>query len=311
MRKDFAEDVSSLVKIKRTDLVEKDIILHELLIDLSKDSFSSNNLVFKGGTCLIKHYLGYFRFSEDLDFTWKDQELFEGKSQKEIRKILSEKIDKVGSIFEKISAKRRLDFKAEKGNRKYFEFGGGNKTVTLKLWYISEVLKHESFIKVTINFVEKLIYNTKKVKLKSLLSGKESKELSVAFPERYKEYSSHVDFQIYDLREIMCEKVRALLTRQGIKARDFVDVYLVEKEMGRDVGSVRKEIIEKIDFMLEMYTKYRENLKAKERLLESEELFEWGAERELLLEEIDEKKFYKFNSRFMDFLKGLIKDIDV
>jgi predicted nucleotidyltransferase component of viral defense system len=34
---------------------------------------SEKNFLFKGGTCLMKNYLGYFRFSEDVDFAWKDQ----------------------------------------------------------------------------------------------------------------------------------------------------------------------------------------------------------------------------------------------
>lgn len=125
----------------------------------------------------------------------------------------------------------------------------------------------------------------------------------------YEEYSSSVDFQVYDLREILCEKVRALLTRQGIKARDFIDVYLIEKELGMDVESVREEIIGKINFMLDMYRKYRRNIRAKEKLIESGELFEWGAEREFLLKEIDEKEFYIFNRKFLDFLGELVKAI--
>ena len=52
-------------------LIEKDLFLHLLLYELSKDRFFKENLVFKGGTCLIKCYLGYYRFSEDLDFTSK------------------------------------------------------------------------------------------------------------------------------------------------------------------------------------------------------------------------------------------------
>jgi hypothetical protein len=44
--------------------VEKDMMLHRLLGSL-QESFRSDFL-FKGGTCLIKVYLGYYRFSEDL-----------------------------------------------------------------------------------------------------------------------------------------------------------------------------------------------------------------------------------------------------
>ena len=32
MRKEFTEELSSLLEIRRPDLIEKDIILHELLI---------------------------------------------------------------------------------------------------------------------------------------------------------------------------------------------------------------------------------------------------------------------------------------
>jgi len=69
MRKDFVSEVGRIQGIRRTDLIEKDLILHQLLLDLSENKFFSENFVFKGGTCLIKCYLGYFRFSEDIDFT--------------------------------------------------------------------------------------------------------------------------------------------------------------------------------------------------------------------------------------------------
>ena len=84
MRKDFVNEVAKLQRISRADLVEKDIILQEMLVDLSRNNFFSGNFAFKGGTCLTKCYLGYFRFSEDIDFTWKNQKVFEGKSQKAI-----------------------------------------------------------------------------------------------------------------------------------------------------------------------------------------------------------------------------------
>lgn len=76
--------------------------VNRAFLDLSQNEFFSKNYIFKGGTCLTKCYLGYYRFSEDIDFTWKDQTIFEDKSQTKTRKILSEIIDKTGSIFEDI-----------------------------------------------------------------------------------------------------------------------------------------------------------------------------------------------------------------
>ncbi len=86
MREKLIDAVSEKFGVLQKGLLEKDIILHEILSRLADDDYFLNNYVFKGGTCLVKSYLGYYRFSEDLDFTWKDQPVFEGKSHKGIYK---------------------------------------------------------------------------------------------------------------------------------------------------------------------------------------------------------------------------------
>ncbi len=48
-------------------LIEKDYYLTIIISQIN--SGLSNNLVFKGGTCLNKIYYEYYRLSEDLDFT--------------------------------------------------------------------------------------------------------------------------------------------------------------------------------------------------------------------------------------------------
>ncbi len=186
MRKDFVTEVARQSGVEQADLLEKDLILHQILTDLSQDEFFSNNFVFKGGTCLTKCYLGYYRFSEDIDFTWKDQSVYQSKSQTKIRGLLSEIIDKAGSIFEGIAKKRALNFKCDKQDRHYVELGGSNKMCTFKIWYQAEMLNVESFVKVQMNFVEKLIFTPQKGKL-SALQCKQSDELAFLFPE-YAEY---------------------------------------------------------------------------------------------------------------------------
>ncbi|WXG39985.1 MAG: nucleotidyl transferase AbiEii/AbiGii toxin family protein [Candidatus Freyarchaeum deiterrae] len=308
MRKDFVNEVGRLQGIQRTDLIEKDLILHQLLLDLSLNKFFSENFIFKGGTCLIKGYLGYFRFSEDTDFTWKNQEVFEGKSQKEIRSYLSKVIDEVGAVLEEIVLKRGFDFKCEKHNRNYVELGGSDKTCTLKIWYQSETLERLSFIKIQINFVEELYFAPQKVELKSLLSEIKQEELDVLFPE-YKEYAHGISFDVYDIREILSEKVRAILTRKGIKARDFLDVYLICSKFGVNLEDLHEIIIDKTKFILNLYEKYRMNLEAKKDIITSENAFTWGEERELLLSDIDEKEFYKFLRDFSVFLKRVTEEL--
>lgn len=304
MRKDFVNEVARTQNVKRADLIEKDLILHQVLFDLSKNKFFRDNFAFKGGTCLAKCYLDYFRFSEDIDFTWKDQSVFEGKSQKEVRRYLSATIDSIGEIFEEIAKARVLDFRCHKEDRTYVELTGGDKTCTFKVWYQSEVLVRKSFLKVQMNFVEKLCYPFKNAELKSLVSGNH-KELVMLYPE-YEEYTQKISLDLYDCHEILAEKIRAILTRKGTKARDFLDVYLIEKEFNISLEDVFSCALEKTKFTLNLYARYRENLEDKRATVLSTP-FSWGEEKGLLLREIDEKDFYKFIEKLRVYLKKIIE----
>ncbi len=51
------------------EVVEKDYVLGWLLAGIAWHPATTNNWVFKGGTCLKKCVLETYRFSEDLDFT--------------------------------------------------------------------------------------------------------------------------------------------------------------------------------------------------------------------------------------------------
>jgi predicted nucleotidyltransferase component of viral defense system len=306
--KEFIEELSTRGGIKRKDLLEKDIIIQKLLLDLSKNEFFSKNFVFKGGTCLIKCYMGYYRFSEDIDFTWKEQSIFKDKSQKEIRRILSPIINDLSDLFVKITKGKELDFTADKKNKDYMEFGGGNKTVTLKIWFRSEILKTRSFIKVQINFLEDLRFDISKRRVNCFLN-KENKELQVLYEDDYKNYIKHISLLTYDVKEVLCEKVRAILTRRGLKARDFVDIFFINEHFKVRVDELKPIIVDKINYMLKLYRKYESNFNEKKKLVESNDVFWWGNERELLLVEIDEKKFYKFVSDFTKILKEVSREI--
>jgi len=299
--REFVEEVSSRLGLDKS-LVEKDFLLHQILSDLSNSNFA-DDFAFKGGSCLIKHYIGYYRFSVDLDFTFLNQQIFEGLSQKRIRRLLSSQIDSIGELFEEISKKRNLDFKCEKGERKYVELGGGNKFTTFKLWFPS-IIGLESFIKIQINFVEKILFPIKDVKLRSICP--ESKELELLYPTYYSEYRKPISFKVYDIREILCEKVRAILTRRGFKERDFIDIYLIFKRIGIDFEEVEGEILEKLKFILKLYQKYRRNLREKASILTIEN-FPFGSERQLLITEINEAEFYSFLTRFIPWLRKLTK----
>ena len=67
---DFVNQLSRKLGIERRDLIEKDIILHQMLADLSDDGFFAKNFIFKGCTCLIKRYYGYKRCLWEEDGRW-------------------------------------------------------------------------------------------------------------------------------------------------------------------------------------------------------------------------------------------------
>jgi len=70
IKREFIEYLADKIGTERKELIEKDVLLQALLIELTKDAKFKDDYVFKGGTCLIKCYLGYYRFSEDLDFSY-------------------------------------------------------------------------------------------------------------------------------------------------------------------------------------------------------------------------------------------------
>jgi hypothetical protein len=143
-------------------------------------------------------------------------------------------------------------------------------------------------------------------KLKSLISENQE-ELALLFPD-YKEYTEKIDFDVYDPREILAEKIRAILTRKGTKTRDFLDVYLINTQFGISLEEVFSCIIEKTNFTLNLYARYRKNLEGKKSTLLSLP-FNWGEEKGLLLKEIDEKDFYKFMEILRTFLKNVIPNL--
>lgn len=59
------------------DKIEQDYVLSWILEGITLVPELNQHLVFKGGTCLKKCYFGDYRFSEDLDFSTKDDRIAE------------------------------------------------------------------------------------------------------------------------------------------------------------------------------------------------------------------------------------------
>ncbi len=303
INKELTDFISKRLKIARRDLIEKDIIISKILFHLMQDKTFSQNYAFKGGTCLTKCYLGYYRFSEDMDFTYLSQKNFIGKSKNKLRKIISIKINELGKLIEVIAKKLDLDFKMEKDNKRYFQFGGSNAFVTFKIWYYSKELEKETFVKIQVNHIENLHYPIKELNVRFIVPKNLEKDFSFIEAEDAEILLKQIKIKVYDLKEILIEKVRAILTRRGIKARDFVDVFLIVKKEKLNLNDFKEQITEKINDMLK-FEKYNQNIKNKETQL-SEELI-LGGEEAVILTPID-KGFPKFLKEFNIFLKEIIK----
>jgi len=264
--REFCKSAGKLLGTKSETLIEKDIYLTLILKEL-KNTKLHENLVFKGGTCLAKAYLDYHRFSEDLDFIRKDQQIFREKSTNQIRKICSGLINGIGGELVKISAKYGFDFKFEKHNREYVQLGGSNKLVTFIVWFDS-IYHRRSMIKVQINFLEDLEFP---------LELRELKPLTRKFPESeeiyfrdFLEFYKDLNYQVYNIQEIACEKIRTLLTRRRAKTRDILDLYLISEKFDINILNLKDRWIEKTKFALKTYEKYKENFNARKALTKEE-----------------------------------------
>ncbi len=266
--------------IVNRELIEKDLLLQGLLVSLAKSDYFKRNYAFKGGTCLTKAYFGYYRFSEDLDFTWMHPQMFENLSGKGVRKKLTQEVNQILALLETSAKEVGLDFKPEKSNDHYTQFGGGKRFATFKCWYKSTTTESESFIKIQINFVELLIYSPKIMDIKPLYS-RGSRELEVLYPDNSGLATRRAELFVYDIREIAAEKIRAILTRKGIKARDYIDLYILDQKQ-TPISSVLEAAMKKTLFMLD-YEKYAQNLFEKK----FDQKTELGKEENLLINPVE------------------------
>ncbi|MFH0906249.1 MAG: nucleotidyl transferase AbiEii/AbiGii toxin family protein [archaeon] len=212
-------------------LLEKDYYLTKFLIELSNNPI--NNLVFKGGTCLNKCYLGFYRLSEDLDFIYNENL---NKLTNRQLKIKTEDIRKklyslLTSCGFKVDHNLGLDWKKiTKDNRVI------NQIIYAK--YRSVISEKEENIKLEISYRNKLFLKTKNRQITHLFYNK----LNLAILEENK------NIECIDIVENLAEKYRALVTRQNIALRDIYDIgYILEKEEIKIDNSFIDLIIKKIE----------------------------------------------------------------
>lgn len=195
-------------------LIEKDYYLTRVLQKLAQSRIDS--LIFKGGTCLNKCYLGFYRLSEDLDFVYnRDVSKF---SATQVKKILDSTRRKFFSILS------GLNIRTDKA------LGRGWKMLTARIpqkfvgveiigWYVSLIDSTEQTIKIEVSFRKKLVNPS----VSNVIKHEFYNDLGEpVLPD-------NVSISCIALEENFAEKFRALATRKNIAIRDIYDLYYILK----------------------------------------------------------------------------------
>ena len=297
---EFVEFVAAKSSIAKPALVDQDISIHGLLKELCDSPSFQGKYVFKGGSCLVKCYFGYYRFSVDLDFSWKNHRYF-SVGGKELQRRLKAETTAFGQVLEDVSKRVGLDFTNNLSDKRYFEFGSCKRMVTFKLW------KGKELMKVQVNFVEELLFAAKRRTVNTLLSGVSLRRDEIVYFEEQLAHYASFDVDAYDEREILCEKVRATLTRRAQKLRDFYDLFMLESH-GFKVEALVEESTRKTKASL-YYRKYRENFEANRKAIKLDDaVHESPFERSLFIVS-PPPEFDRFVKRLSRQLKDLAAGI--
>ena len=242
--------------------------------------------------------MNYHRVSEDLDFTYLENEKLNKLSAKQRKKAISEITDELAEEISKISNKFYLDFSTDKSDKKYCKVMDRKNVYFFKIYY-KPVYGVEEFIKFEVNFNDDLIYPILFEDIKHLFEPELVKDLE--FVEGIK-IQIRKNIPCYDIREIAGEKIRAILTRPAIKERDLLDLFLILKMIDLDKSLDKKRVVNKIvssrSFIKGLSVKIRENINmlTQERKSILEERYK------LVLIKIKEDEYSDFEKKIIPFI---------
>ncbi len=268
------------------DILEKDLLLTFILAEFEKMNLGKE-LIFKGGTLLSRNYLKYHRFSEDLDFVFKDsnsiRELTRRARERKIKTFLDSFVPKLKEVADALG----FDFSTNRSNKKYCKMLSGRTIYTFKIYYAEN-----RFIKIEINFVEKIIDDPQEISVKAITDFFDSKELLFLLGLNLKSFN----VLSYTLKEITLEKYRAVLTRNKLQDRDLFDLFLIKDSLKADAA----EIVEKIKNSSLIKKDLIKLINEKLVLLQNNRFFESE-------EKIEELAIAKYNPKEFEEFKQKIK----
>lgn len=212
------------------DTVDKDWVLGHFLSAFFLLEEHKEKLVFKGGTALRKCYFPNYRFSEDLDFTSRTTDY------KLTRKILNEVIKTAEShsgILFHIQEITELKFEDKlTGYQAKLAYWGANHS---KNQEPPDPQRWMTNIKVEITLYEKIVFES------------ELREITHPYSDSLLQEPDKIS--CYNLKEVIAEKIRALVQRSYTAPRDYYDIYnLKDSFKDEDWKEIKSAFLEKMEF---------------------------------------------------------------
>lgn len=270
------------------EIIEKDLLLTLILAEFEKKGLEKD-LIFKGGTLLSRNYLKYHRFSEDLDFIHRNSHEWRGLNRNQREKKIKQFIDVFVLKLKEVANSLSLEFSTDRSKTKFCTILHGRVVYTFRVYY-----SDNRYIKVEINFVERMIHQPVEVSVKAITDLFDSKELIFTLGLRIENFK----VLSYPLEEIILEKYRAILTRNELKERDLFDLFLIKGSL--KVNS--RQIVEKIRNSSLIKRELSKTISDKLAFLERGEFFKSE-------ERIEDLAIIKYNFAEFEVFKEKLKPI--
>ena len=201
--------------------IDKDWVLGHFIDAIYSVPECLDTLVFKGGTCLRKCYFPDYRFSEDLDFTSINPAfVLDRKLLKQITDLITSRTE-VPLFIQEITELRFNDQLT--GYKAIVKFWGADHSSNQappppERWSTS--------VKIEIILYELMVFPT------------ENREVFHPYSDSLSD--SPFTIPCYSLREVLAEKLRALIQRSYTAPRDFYDIwYLANNQLAIDWVEIR------------------------------------------------------------------------
>ncbi len=197
-------------------VIERDYCLSWFLFGLAHSNFKEQ-LIFKGGTALRRCHYEEYRFSEDLDFSLKEEI--------SLKTILSE----FSNIFDWTKEASGIEFAHLR------EDPSSENTHTFYITYVGPLPGGPKEVKVDVTFRE------------NILTPTEDKTIIRTY-EEYSDFLSEPTIKVYSLEEVAIEKTCALFASSRNEPRDLYDMYCLLIEKGLNISNLIGDIEMKMKF---------------------------------------------------------------